>query len=100
MHGDLWSGNVLATRGGEPAIFDPAVYRGHREVDLAMAELFGGFPAGFLEAYREAWPLKPGYAEVRRGAYQLYYLLVHVVLFGGGYAARTASALREVLSAA
>lgn len=99
LHGDLWSGNVLAVGSGEPALVDPAAYRGHREVDLAMAELFGGFPAGFLAAYRESWPLAPGYGEARRGVYQLYYLLVHVNLFGGGYVPQTAAALRRSLSA-
>lgn len=100
LHGDLWGGNILATEAGEPALVDPAAYRGHREVDLAMSELFGGFPRTFLDAYREAWPLRPGYAEVRRGVYQLYYLLVHVNLFGGGYFAQTAAALRAALAAA
>jgi protein-ribulosamine 3-kinase len=97
VHGDLWSGNVVSAA-GEPGIVDPAVYRGHREVDLAMAELFGGFDAPFFAAYREAWPQAPGYREVRRGVYQFYYLLVHVNLFGGGYGAQTASTLRQVLA--
>lgn len=99
LHGDLWNGNVLHTDRG-PALVDPAVYRGHREVDLAMSELFGGFGPAFYDSYREAWPLRPGYAEVRRGIYQLYYLLVHVILFGSGYAARTAGTLRGALAAA
>lgn len=97
VHGDLWSGNVLATGAG-PALIDPAVYRGHREVDLAMMELFGGFDPRVLAAYEEARPLLPGYGELRRGIYQLYFLLVHVTLFGGGYAARTATTLRRVLA--
>ncbi|HET7463607.1 MAG TPA: fructosamine kinase family protein [Longimicrobium sp.] len=96
LHGDLWSGNALSTSAG-PAIIDPAVYRGHREVDLAMAALFGGFDRAFFAAYEEAWPLSPG-AERRRSVYQLYYLLVHVNLFGGGYVAQTAETLRRVLS--
>ena len=96
LHGDLWGGNVLAAPGG-PAIIDPAVYRGHREADLAMTELFGGFGERFHAAYREAWPLQPGYP-ARRAVYQLWYLLVHVNLFGGGYAAQTASVLREALA--
>lgn len=99
LHGDLWGGNVLSAA-GEPALIDPAVYRGHREADLAMAELFGGFDARFHAAYREAWPLLPGYAEARRPIYQLYYLLVHVNLFGGGYGAQTAATLRRALAAA
>jgi protein-ribulosamine 3-kinase len=98
LHGDLWSGNVLASDTGEPALVDPAAYRGHREVDLAMSELFGGFPPRFLDAYREAWPLRPGYGEVRRGVYQLFFLLVHVNIFGGGYARQTEAALRGVLA--
>jgi fructosamine-3-kinase len=99
LHGDLWSGNVLAAAGGVPALVDPAAYRGHREVDLAMAELFGGFAPGFHAAYREARPLLPGYGEGRRAVYQLYYLLVHVELFGSGYVQQTRAALREALAA-
>lgn len=95
VHGDLWSGNVLATEGG-PALVDPAAHHGHGEVDLAMAALFGGFPPDFAAAYREARPAAPGDEAARRTVYQLYYLLAHVVLFGGGYVARTAEALRRV----
>lgn len=98
LHGDLWSGNVLSA-GGSPALVDPATYAGHREADLAMAELFGGFGARFHAAYAEAAPLAPGYAEVRRPVLQLYYLLVHVNLFGGGYVAQTAATLRTTLTA-
>jgi protein-ribulosamine 3-kinase len=97
LHGDLWGGNVIALASGEPALVDPAVYRGHREVDLAMTELFGGFAPRFYAAYRETWPLAAGYTEVRRYVYQLYYLLVHVNLFGGGYLGQTAAMLRRVL---
>lgn len=96
LHGDLWSGNAMATARG-PALVDPAVHRGHREVDLAMTELFGGFGAEFYAAYEEAWPLQPGYREERRGVYQLYYLLVHANLFGGGYAGQTEAVLRKVI---
>ena len=92
LHGDLWNGNVLSA-GGEPALVDPAVYRGHREVDLAMSELFGGFGEDFYAAYGELWPLRPGYREWRRPVYQLFYLLVHVNLFGGDYVHRTADTL-------
>jgi protein-ribulosamine 3-kinase len=95
LHGDLWSGNVLMTATG-PALVDPSSYYGHREVDLAMAELFGGFPAAFHEAYAAEWPLMPG-ALARRPVYQLYYLLVHVNLFGGRYVAGTEAALQAAL---
>ncbi len=93
LHGDLWGGNVHMTDDGA-AIIDPSVYHGHREVDLAMAELFGGFGPGFHAAYDRAWPLPPGYDPTRRAIYQLYYLLVHVNLFGGSYLGRTRSTLR------
>ncbi len=95
LHGDLWSGNVHVTA-NRAAIIDPSVYYGHREVDLAMAELFGGFGPGFRASYDDAWPLAPGYAPTRRAIYQLYYLLVHVNLFGSGYVSRTRSALARV----
>lgn len=95
LHGDLWCGNVLATTRG-PALIDPAVYRGHRETDLAMTELFGGFADGFYAAYREAWPLLPGYA-TRRAIYQLWFLLIHVNLFGGDYVRQTSGVLQEAL---
>jgi fructosamine-3-kinase len=97
LHGDLWSGNAYPGPNGEPVLIDPAVYRGHREVDLAMSELFGGFPASFLLAYEEVWPLGPGYLRVRRPLYQLYYLLVHVNLFGGGYVGSALRAAGEVV---
>jgi fructosamine-3-kinase len=89
LHGDLWGGNVHVLADGGAALIDPSSYHGHREVDLAMAELFGGFGRDFFAAYREAWPLAAGYDEVRRATYQLYYLLVHVNLFGGGYVGQT-----------
>jgi protein-ribulosamine 3-kinase len=95
LHGDLWSGNVLMSATG-PALIDPSSYYGHREVDLAMAELFGGFPAAFGEAYAAEWPLMPG-ASARRPVYQLYYLLVHVNLFGGSYVAGTEAVLQAAL---
>jgi fructosamine-3-kinase len=84
LHGDLWSGNFAYTRTGEPVIFDPAVYFGDREADLAMTELFGGFGREFYAAYREAYPLDAGYA-VRKTLYNLYHILNHLNLFGGGY---------------
>lgn len=85
LHGDLWGGNWLSTAAG-PYLVDPAVYGGHREVDLAMMSLFGGFGPRVLDAYREALPLSSGYSE-RESLYQLYPLLVHVNLFGAGYVA-------------
>jgi len=93
LHGDLWSGNVHVTRAGTAALVDPSSYYGHREVDLAMSELFGGFDTTFYRAYAEAWPLLPGYDPVRRAVYQLYYLLAHVNLFGGGYVRASLGAL-------
>lgn len=98
LHGDLWGGNVLHGRDGVPAIIDPAVYVGHREVDLAMTELFGGFRTEFYTAYDATWPVEPGYKEVRRSAYQLYPLLVHAVLFGGDYGPSAAAAALRILA--
>jgi fructosamine-3-kinase len=92
LHGDLWSGNVVIGTGGEPWIVDPAPYGGHREVDLAMMRLFGGFSPAVFRAYGEEHPLAPGH-EDRVPLYQLYPLLVHVVLFGAMYAARVDAAL-------
>jgi len=83
LHGDLWSGNAGFTSEG-PVVFDPAVYYGDREADLAMTELFGGFPREFYRAYNEAFPLPAGY-EKRNHLYNLYHLLNHLNLFGGGY---------------
>jgi fructosamine-3-kinase len=96
LHGDLWGGNVHMTRAG-PALIDPSCYYGHREVDLAMAALFGGFPPEFHEAYAAEWPLAQD-AEARRAIYQLYYLLVHVNLFGGSYVQSTERTLRKALA--
>jgi fructosamine-3-kinase len=84
LHGDLWTGNVLADRAGRPWLIDPAAYGGHREVDLAMLALFGRVPPRTLAAYDEAAPLADGWRE-RVGLWQLFPLLVHAVLFGGGY---------------
>jgi len=85
LHGDLWAGNRLADGEGAPVLIDPAVYGGHREMDLAMMRLFGGFGPRVFAAYEEAAPLPPG-ADERVGLCQLYPLLVHAALFGGGYA--------------
>lgn len=97
LHGDLWAGNVGATARGEPVIFDPAVYFGDREADLAMTELFGGFAPRFYSAYREAWPLDAGY-EVRRVLYNLYHVLNHLNLFGGGYLGQAERLLDRLLT--
>jgi fructosamine-3-kinase len=96
LHGDLWGGNVHMTAAGA-ALIDPSCYYGHREVDLAMAALFGGFPPDFEAAYAAEWPLLPG-ASRRRAIYQLYYLLVHVNLFGGAYIDATERALGAALA--
>jgi fructosamine-3-kinase len=85
LHGDLWGGNLMHDAGGAPCLVDPAVYAGHREIDLAMMRLFGGFGARVFAAYEEAYPLAPGSLD-RVPLYQLYPLMVHVNLFGGGYA--------------
>ena len=92
LHGDLWSGNAGFTADG-PVVFDPAVYYGDREADLAMTELFGGFPREFYAAYEAAFPLESGY-ERRKHLYNLYHLLNHLNLFGGGYLAQVESTLR------
>lgn len=96
LHGDLWGGNQ-AYADGEPVVFDPAVYYGDRETDLAMTELFGGFDANFYAAYREAWPLDPGYA-TRKTLYKLYHILNHFNLFGGGYAAQAETMIERLLA--
>jgi fructosamine-3-kinase len=84
LHGDLWGGNLHIDDAGRPALIDPAVYGGHREIDLGMMRLFGGFGHRVFAAYDERYPLAPGH-EDRVPLYQLYPLLVHVNLFGGGY---------------
>jgi protein-ribulosamine 3-kinase len=96
LHGDLWGGNAAASANG-PVTFDPAVYVGDREADLAMTELFGGFPADFLAAYRAAWPLDSGYG-ARRGLYNVYHLLNHANLFAGDYVRQSEQAIDRVLA--
>ncbi|MGD9695080.1 MAG: fructosamine kinase family protein [Thermoleophilia bacterium] len=96
LHGDLWSGNAIVDAAGLPVLIDPAVYGGHREVDLAMMRLFGGFSARVFAAYDEAHPPAPGHRD-RVDLYQLYPLLVHVALFGGGYVGRFRAALARYL---
>ena len=100
LHGDLWHGNAAMTADGEAVLFDPAVHHGDREADLAMSELFGGFPSAFYAAYRTAWPLDGDY-EQRKLLYSLYHILNHLNLFGRGYlreALRLAVRLNEELS--
>ena len=84
LHGDLWAGNVMCDPEGKAMLIDPACYIGHREADLAMTQLFGGFPQAFYKAYTQAAPLQPGY-EDRRDLYNLYQLLNHLNLFGPTY---------------
>jgi fructosamine-3-kinase len=90
LHGDLWTGNVLADRAGRPWLIDPAAYGGHRELDLAMLELFGTIPARTAAAYHEQFPLADGWRD-RIALWQLFPLLVHAVLFGGGYLGQAAA---------
>lgn len=97
LHGDLWSGNCGADRDENPVIFDPAVYYGDRECDLAMTELFGAFPPRFYAAYRESHPLDPGYS-MRKTLYNLYHILNHASMFGGGYAAQAEKMMDRLLS--
>ncbi len=84
LHGDLWSGNFMTSTKGEPVIIDPAVYYGHREADLAMTHLFGGFSNEFYNSYLKTYPLKEGW-EHRQNIYLLYHVLNHLNLFGMGY---------------
>lgn len=97
LHGDLWSGNHGYLADGRPVIFDPAVYFGDREADLAMTELFGGFGGDFYAGYRAVWPLDPGYAS-RKQFYNLYHILNHLNLFGGGYQGQALRMLQQLLA--
>jgi len=96
VHGDLWGGNAGCTVLGEPVIFDPATYFGDREVDIAMSELFGRFPAAFYHGYNEVFPLDTGYEE-RKTIYNLYHILNHFNLFGGGYASQGNRMIEQIL---
>ncbi|HEY5719903.1 MAG TPA: fructosamine kinase family protein [Gammaproteobacteria bacterium] len=98
LHGDLWGGNWAALPGGTPVVFDPALYYGDREADLAMTELFGGFGRAFHAAYREAAPLADGYP-LRRELYNLYHVLNHANLFGGAYAGQAQRLIDRLLAA-
>jgi protein-ribulosamine 3-kinase len=97
LHGDLWGGNLGFDDAGDPVIYDPAVYYGDREADVAMTELFGGFGADFYAAYREAWPLDPGYG-IRKDLYNLYHVLNHLNLFGGGYRGQAETMIGRLLA--
>jgi fructosamine-3-kinase len=97
VHGDLWSGNAALLAGGGGALFDPAVYWGDREVDLAMAQLFGGFPKAFFAGYESSWPLGPRSQE-RVVLYNLYHLLNHANLFGGSYWTQSQRCIDGLLS--
>jgi protein-ribulosamine 3-kinase len=92
LHGDLWSGNA-GFHEGEPVIFDPAAYYGDREADLAMTELFGGFPPAFYSSYEQAFPVEKGYSS-RKNLYNLYHLLNHLNIFGGSYLEQVNATLR------
>lgn len=99
LHGDLWSGNQAVLADGQPVIYDPALYYGDRETDLAMTELFGGFGAEFYAAYHEHYPLEEGYAR-RKLLYNLYHVLNHYNLFGGSYAAQAERMIDSLLNEA
>ncbi|MDQ2751650.1 MAG: fructosamine kinase family protein, partial [Bacteroidota bacterium] len=94
LHGDLWNGNVMACANNEAAIYDPAVYYGNREMDIAMTLLFGGFDEVFYRSYNDVYPLQNGWQQ-RVGLCQLYPLLVHLILFGSGYYGRVKDILNE-----
>ncbi|NJM60349.1 MAG: fructosamine kinase family protein [Oscillatoriales cyanobacterium RU_3_3] len=96
VHGDLWGGNAAVTAEGEPVIFDPATYWGDREVDIAMTELFGGFSGAFYRSYNETWPLDSGYQK-RKIIYNLYHILNHFNLFGGGYESQANQTIDRIL---
>ena len=97
LHGDLWGGNWAADSQGRPVLYDPAVYYGDREADIAMTELFGGFDDRFYQSYRGCWDIDPGYAS-RKVLYNLYHVLNHFNLFGGGYARQAADMVERLLS--
>jgi fructosamine-3-kinase len=97
LHGDLWGGNAAALADGTAVVFDPAVYVGDREADLAMTTLFGGFPADFYAAYGAAWPLHDGYP-ARRDLYNVYHVLNHANLFAGGYVRQAQDLVERVIA--
>ena len=97
LHGDLWGGNAAGLTDGCPVIFDPALYYGDREADIAMTELFGGFSSDFYAAYKEAWPLDDGY-KVRKTFYNIYHIINHLNLFGEGYYSQAVNMINRVLA--
>lgn len=97
LHGDLWNGNLGYMPKGKPVIYDPAVYYGDRETDIAMTELFGGFGSEFYKTYQQAWPLDHGY-KIRKGLYNLYHILNHYNLFSGSYAQKAMRMTDELLA--
>jgi fructosamine-3-kinase len=97
LHGDLWGGNWAADESGRPVVFDPATYFGDREADLAMTHLFGGFGRAFYDAYQSAWPLDAG-APLRFDLYNLYHVLNHLNLFGGGYRGQAEALIDRLLA--
>jgi fructosamine-3-kinase len=97
LHGDLWGGNLAFGTDGEPVIYDPATYYGDREAEIAMTELFGGFGTDFYAAYRDTWPIDEGY-QVRRTLYNLYHVLNHLNLFGGGYGGQAQRMMEQLLA--
>ncbi len=96
IHGDLWAGNVISDENGEPVLIDPAAYYGHREMELGMTALFGGFSSEFYRAYDEEFPLKPGWRE-RQDLYILYHVLNHYNLFGGGYRGQALGIIKKYI---
>jgi len=97
LHGDLWGGNAGADSAGNPVIFDPACYYGDRETDMAMTELFGGFDSEFYAAYQASYPLDPAY-KTRKTLYNLYHIINHLNLFGGGYLGQAEAMIDQLLS--
>jgi fructosamine-3-kinase len=97
LHGDLWGGNVAGLSDGTPVIFDPALYYGDREADLAMTYLFGGFAPGFYASYQDAYPLDNGFA-VRKTFYNIYHIINHLNMFGGGYHGQAINMMEQVLA--
>ena len=97
LHGDLWGGNAAGLADGTPVIFDPAFYYGDREADLAMTYVFGGFTADFYASYQNAFPLDEGFA-IRKIFYNIYHIINHLNMFGGGYHGQSLNMLRQVLA--